>query len=290
MQDLASRLNTECNHQPFETCFYFQSLTDSCVVARNAEKVIPSGSTRKIVIMMRIFVAVCNKELNLTDTVTLEPSMQYHQRASGGGIIHLFNPGIPLTVWDLLMCMITLSDTAAAGILGNLIGGIDELNRYTRKIGMTRTWHQYLKPPPCASGYPRTVTCARDMAHILHLILLGSQQDDAARVLQVNSRSCQMALFILSNQKLNTRLPVFLPPGYIVCHKGGTTCEILPYGSYSLKLSTFGDVGIVLDEKRRPLFILAVFTHHVPPVIGRISGQSVANLHMAKLCFIGANI
>ena len=256
-ESLAHHLNRECDRQPFETCFYFKSLTDSCVIERNGNKVIPSGSTRKIVIMMRVFAAVQNQELKLTDTVELEPRMQSNE-FPGVGMLHLFNPGIPLTIWDLLLFMIMVSDISAASILGNITGGLVALNHYTQEIGMKRTWHAYVNPTSCTRDHPRTLTCARDMANLLDLILRGAEQESVAHFLKVNSRYCQMALFLLSNQRLNQRLPVFLPPGYLVYHKTGTTCETSAMG-ISEKLKTSGDVGIILDEKRHPLFILAVY-------------------------------
>ena len=81
---------------------------------------------------------------------------------------------------------------------------------------------------------------------------------------------CPLALQIMTYQKLNTRIPFFLDH------------VIIPHCSQHV----YADIGIVFDKKRNPLYILAVFTNHVPQKIDNLPGKAMAELHLAQLSLV----
>jgi beta-lactamase class A len=108
------------------------------------------------------------------------------------------------------------------------------------------------------------------------MILRGAADPAAAARLGVTPALCQLALDILSWQKLKTRLPSQLPLGTKVAHKTGT-------GSRG-----YMDAGIVYRGDR-PRFILTAYTEHVPAALpdstpGFAAAASLIG-RMARVCW-----
>jgi beta-lactamase class A len=130
--------------------------------------------------------------------------------ALGSGVLHYMRPNLTVTIWDLLVLMIIVSDNTATGILTNLAGGATSLNKFCNSVGMHHTIHRYGAPPTTthsnnnnsnnneskiatatssvilsdfelrASPSPNieTLTCttAEDQTHLLSLILRAARQ------------------------------------------------------------------------------------------------------------------
>ena len=266
---LSRKLNSLCDAQPFVTTFVFENLLreedkSNGTIERNADRITESGSTRKIEIMMLVLHYVYLQKLDLSYQIAVTRQDQSQARPNSG-ILSSFQPGVRLTIHDLLICMITLSDNTAVYILGNLVGGISAFNKYSKQIGMSRTQHWFVAPPindtlGCKTRH--TVTCARDMAHLLRLILRGSRDTKAASVLGVNSDLCELALQIMCNQKFNAALPFFLDPRrrLHVAHKTGYAVGILTIAR-CICLQMWGSF---LMRKSLLFFLLAMFTDQVP--------------------------
>lgn len=80
---------------------------------------------------------------------------------------------------------------------------------------------------------------------------------------------------ILLWQKLNQRLPLFLPKTARVAHKTGTGAR------------NYNDAGIIFDDDQ-PLFILSVYTDKVPQDFPDMSGAARASLligQLARACY-----
>ena len=110
------------------------------------------------------------------------------------------------------------------------------------------------------------------MTTTLDMILQGAKDPKAAVRLGCTPALCQLALDILSWQKLRTRLPALLPLGTKVAHKTGTGKR------------NYNDAGIIFDGEK-PLFILTVYTEHVPEELpSGLPGHAAANQVISRLC------
>lgn len=252
MKELAARLDALCDALPFQTSWYLKDLGTGARADRLGDVPVPSASTRKISILMAALKAVHDGKLALDQKVTIEAR---YQDNDSGTFQHL-TPGFSITFRDALVMMIIVSDNACTGLVVDLVG-LGEIQRFCETVGMSRTIHRFGIPPrlgPDHSLDQVTTTTPNDQGLLLELILRGTTDPAVAARMGVTPALCQLALDILSWQKLKTRLPSQLPLGTKVAHKTGT-------GSRG-----FMDAGIVFKDGR-PRFILTIYTEHVPAAL-----------------------
>jgi beta-lactamase class A len=249
MRELTDRLHGLCDALPFQTSWYLKDLATGQQADRAGGVPVPSASTRKISIMMAALKAVHDGKLALDQKVTIEAR---YQDNDSGTFQHL-TPGFWVTFRDALVMMIIVSDNTCTGAVVDLVG-LGEIQRYGEAIGMTGTTHRFGIPPRLGPDHRLdqvTTTTPNDQGLLLELILRGTADPAVAARLGVTTALCQLALDILSWQKLRTRLPSLLPLGTKVAHKTGTGAR------------GYMDAGIVFKGER-PAFILAAYTEHVP--------------------------
>jgi len=252
MRDLVQRFNELCDALPFTSSWYLKDLATGARADRFGAVPVPSASTRKISIMMAALAAVHAGKLALDQKVTIDAK---YQDNDSGTFQHL-TPGFWITFRDALVMMIIVSDNTCTGTVVDLVG-LDTIQRWCDGIGLTGTTHRFGIPPRLGRDHTLeqvTTTTPNDQGLLLELILQGTTDPAVARKLGSTPELCRLGLDILSWQKLKTRLPSQLPLGTKVAHKTGT-------GSRG-----FMDAGIVFKGDR-PLFILTVYTDHVPEAL-----------------------
>jgi beta-lactamase class A len=274
LERLASRLHELCGDQPFETGWYLKDLTTRESTHRRGDVIVPSASTRKISIMMTALRAVNAGSLSLDQPVTIQAKYQI----SNSGCFQHLRPGFSVTLHDVLVMMIVVSDNTCTGTVVDMLG-LDLINEFCRSVGMIGTTHRQGIPPNTDSQLDHpldvgrmNVTTPADVGLLLDLIQEGIQDDRAAAKLGCTPRLCGLAVDILSWQLLNTRLPALLPTGTKVAHKTGTAAR------------NINDAGIIFQDDR-PAFILTVYTGGVPGELADgTPGKAAANHHIARLC------
>ena len=269
MRALIERMNALCDALPFQTSWYLHDLTSGERADRLGDTPVPSASTRKISILMAALKAVHDGKLALDQKVTID---SHYQDNDSGTFQHL-TPGFSITFRDALVMMIIVSDNTCTGTVVDLVG-LGEIQRFCESVGMTRTVHRFGIPPrlPADHGLDQvTSTTPRDQGLLLHLMLQGAQDPEAAARLASTPALCRLGLDILSWQKLKARLPSFLPLGTKVAHKTGT-------GSRG-----YMDAGIVYRDGR-PLFILTAYTDGVPAALpDGMPGFAAANQVIGRM-------
>jgi beta-lactamase class A len=252
MRDLVLQFNGLCDALPFQTSWYLKDLATGARADRLGDVPVPSASTRKISIMMAALAAVHAGKLALDQKVTIEAR---YQDNDSGTFQHL-TPGFWITFRDALVMMIIVSDNTCTGTVVDLVG-LDTAQRWCEAVGLTGTRHRFGIPPRLGRDHTLeqvTTTTPNDQGLLLELILQGTTDAAVARKLGSTPELCKLGLDILSWQKLKTRLPSQLPLGTKVAHKTGT-------GSRG-----FMDAGIVFKGDR-PLFVLTIYTEHVPEAL-----------------------
>ena len=272
---LTQGLNNLCDAQPFQSGWYLKDLATGESAHRNGHMIVTSASTRKIAILAAALKAVNEGRLALDQPVVIEAK---YQNNISGCFQHL-QPGFTVQLRDALIMMIIVSDNTCTGTVADMVG-LDRVNDLCHSIGMKGTTHRYGIP---LLGLPRdhaieatNTTTPADVGLLLDLILQGTTDDHAAARLGCTPDLCNLAIDILSWQKLRGRLPSMLPEGTKVAHKTGTGAR------------DCNDAGIVFQGDR-PLFILTVYTEHESPELaggtpylyaaGRLIGQ------LARTCY-----
>jgi beta-lactamase class A len=269
MKALIERMNALCDALPFQTSWYLHDLTSGERADRLGDTPVPSASTRKISILMAALKAVHDGKLALDQKVTIDSRYQDND----SGIFQHLTPGFAITFRDALVMMIIVSDNTCTGTVVDLVG-LGEIQRFCESVGMTRTVHRFGIPPRLPADHSLdqvTSTTPRDQGLLLHLMLEGAQDPEAAARLGSTPALCRLGLDILSWQKLKARLPSLLPLGTKVAHKTGT-------GSRG-----YMDAGIVYQESR-PLFILTAYTDGVPAALpDGMPGFAAANQVIGRM-------
>ncbi len=130
------------------------------------------------------------------------------------GALTYLHDGLEVTVRDLAVLMIILSDNTATNLLIDRLGP-ERINAFMTALGLsekTRCRRKLFQPALAARGITNHVT-ADDMARLLSLMLKGEL---------VSPGASREMLDILRDQRLNGKMPFHLKPRGIACaHKTG---------------------------------------------------------------------
>lgn len=113
---------------------YAKNLATSEVVGINAEKVTATASCIKLFILIELARQADKKEIDLGETVDLQTS----DLVGGSGVLKFLQHKAVLSLHDIAMFMMALSDNTATNILIDRLG-IERINRTARDIGCVST-------------------------------------------------------------------------------------------------------------------------------------------------------
>lgn len=222
--------------------------TDECYYSQRIDEVFSSASLIKVPILMAVLDYIERHALSLDEVlpITVENQVDFSVITEQ----HLEES----TLYELLVWMIITSDNTATNVLIDYIG-MDALNTYFKKIGLTHTALQrkMMDFVRLESGFDN-VTTANDMAHLFNRIY---KQDLLSAPLSA------LAIDILSRQRVHESLKRYLIEDVHIAHKTGG-------------LDTVDhDVGIIFTDVKD--YIIGVFVTEVSnndearQLIGRIS-------------------
>ena len=232
---LRQKLINEISQFNGEAGIVVKDLQTNWEIVHNKDKLFPSASLAKIPIMSACFFAAEEGRLKLDRNVALKSS----DKLFGSGILKDTRPGATFTVEELIGLMIYDSDNTATNILTNLIG-IDYLCNAFNSFGLKNT--NLSRRVVDFSSRDRGIenyTTAEDMALILEQMYRRSL---------VNKNVSEKCLKLLKLQRVNDRIPKYLPVDVTVAHKTG------------LERSACHDVAIVFSCKGD--FLICVLTKH----------------------------
>jgi beta-lactamase class A len=147
-------LEAEVARMPARVGLYIKHLRTGEQFAIHADEIFSSQSTRKIPIMILAFQSADQGTLNLDERVQIQRS----DFRNGTGVLQYHEPGMSMTVRDLITEMIITSDNTATAMVIARLGGRDRVNRWlsdnkyvTRTtwgtVEGTRTMFSQLGPP-----------------------------------------------------------------------------------------------------------------------------------------------
>lgn len=251
---------------------YVKCLETGEEVALNADEQMDTMSVIKIPLMVEVFRQIEAGKFALTDRVTLKDA----DKRPGTGVIRSLDAGDTLTIKDLIVLMIIVSDNTATDLLFDKVGGIAPVNKLMESYGFTRTratgpsdaWFKALRAAPSPMQFhqeaknPYGLSSPREMGQLLEKISKGEA---------VSKQASEQMLQIMRGQIYNSRLPKYVT-GFAIPHKTG---DFLPYIG--------NDVGVFENRDRH--IVVSVFTaqHYgigpqLEDAIARI-GEQISNYY-----------
>ncbi|MFC1514941.1 serine hydrolase [Candidatus Omnitrophota bacterium] len=200
---------------------------------RRADDPVSAASLIKVPLMAAVFMADREGSLDLSAAYTLKNS----DHTAGSGLLKAVKAGTAYTYLELVELMVSKSDNTASNILIKKLG-FDYLNLSFARLGLKNTAINRLVMDleSRKKGIDNLVS-ASDLGLLFEKIYRGQliDQDASLRMLE-----------FLSKQKVNDRIPRYLPKSVTIAHKTGTIRGIVH------------DAGIVLANDED--YLLCVLT------------------------------
>ncbi|NOU89367.1 serine hydrolase [Paenibacillus sp. LMG 31460] len=237
----------------------------------NEERLFQMASSFKVPILTTLYRDVEAGKIRLDERVKLK----WEERVPGSGVLQLLDPEAEVSIRDMAMLMIIVSDNYATDRVLDLVGGPKQVEAYMKELGLNHIlvnqscWDlltQFIGMEPQAvspeaydefveivetSGYEKkindvdltspdhNVATPRDMGKLLEMI---------AQKELFSESSSNGVLDIMCKQQFRNRIPYLLPEQVKVASKTGTIG------------SAVNDVGIVYLPEEKGVFTITVFS------------------------------
>ena len=173
---------------------------------RHAERVFPSASLIKLLIMAEAFRQTEEGRLSLADRLEAPAD-----RIVPFGLLPLLRER-SYSVWDLIVYMMTVSDNTATNLLIDRLG-MASVNAFAERLGLADTrLRRHMMDLEARRLNRENTTSARDMARLLAGI-------HAGRILSASS--CQVMLHIMENERGTDGLRRCFPEDWPMMRKTG---------------------------------------------------------------------
>ncbi len=165
-----------------------------------ADEVRPTASACKLFVLCELFRQAEAGEIDLNAPVTWRPE----QHMGGAGVLRAMVPGQTLSIHNMAILMMMVSDNIATQVLVERVGSAP-INRTLRAWGLEQSdMREGFSPQEKLEGGREAVSTARDLCRLLRLIY---RQD------VLTPSSCDEIIRILRAQRCNDMLPRYLPVG-----------------------------------------------------------------------------
>jgi len=227
---------------PGEISVYAEDLTTGACFSFQPDLPLVAASVIKIPILIEAFRQQRDGLLSMDEMFSIRPE----QKMPSCGAIAYLHDGLQLTLRDLCVLMIILSDNSATNILIDRLG-IENINTTLRSLGLKKTAlrRRLFDREAAAKGIQNHIT-AGEMAMLLKKMVAGECISPAAD---------QEMISIMKDQRLNGKMPFFLDD-YVIAHKTGEDDGITH------------DVGIVYGD--HPLILCFASEHTCVPSFERL--------------------
>ncbi|VBB08987.1 Hypothetical protein LUCI_4273 [Lucifera butyrica] len=175
----------------------------------NPAMVFPAASMIKVPILYELMRQVAAGQLSLDESLIVAGA----SRVGGAGILQELRPDIAMTLRELAILMIVLSDNSATNLLIERVG-MNAVNQTMTALGLTSTvLRRRMMDFEAARTGRENETCATDLALLFELIYTSHGLPDQYGALMVD---------ILKRQQIRDKLPFYLPEETILANKTGT--------------------------------------------------------------------
>lgn len=197
------------NSSPGLTGFMAVSLKTGETIGINSDLVFAQASAIKIPILMEVYKQAHEKKFSLSDLKPLLPS----NTVGGSGILNSMIDPVSLSIRNLCVLMITMSDNSATNTLIDLVG-MPAINSTMQSLGFSNTRVQRKMIDAAASKRgDENISTPAEAAMILNLLYNGKFINRAA--------SDEILSILKKNGRENSRVAKGLPSGLPLAFKPG---------------------------------------------------------------------
>lgn len=222
-------------------------------VAVHGDEVFPTASTIKIPILVQLLMAAARGEVDLAERVRVPEEA----RVEGSGVLAYMAGPVEMTLLDLAILMIIVSDNTATNLCLER-AGMEETNALLAGLGLQATTvRRRMMDHLAAVRELENVSTPAELVQLMALLYAGRPRPDVA----------QQALEILKKPKdgtLNTALPEDLPvankPGYVEGARCDAGIVYLPRRPYAVAIMS-KYTHCAADEHERRLVAMARTVH-----------------------------
>jgi beta-lactamase class A len=245
--DLQKKLEGLASSHHGSVALYAKNLATGDTVALNATVPVQTASVIKLPLMLQTYEQVKAGKLKLTQPVALTKDNQ----VPGSGILNQMDPGLTLTLKDVITLMMTLSDNTATNMLIDVVG-LRPTNEMLARMGLKDTYFYkkvFKKPegsmPADQPHFGLGKTTAEEMARIMESIY---RCDLGDRDL------CLQMISIMRHQQDRDMLPRYLDRA--------DASEDLP--AIADKVGALDDVrnDVALVYTQRGPIVISIFTYN----------------------------
>lgn len=242
MKDILQSFLPRLAALPGEVSLYGKDLCTGESCGYQEDLPLVAASVIKIPILVEAFRQARAGLVSMEEAFSIRPE----QKMPSCGALTYLHDGLTVTLRDLCVLMIILSDNTATNLLIDRLG-MDRINHTLRELGMEKTAlrRKLFDAEASAMGIENTIT-ARDMGMLLEKMYQGICVSPAADADMMS---------ILKNQRLNGKIPFYLH-GIQIAHKTGEDNGITH------------DVGIVYAG--HPLILCFASNHADVPAFERL--------------------
>ncbi len=179
----------------------------------NEHEVFPSASVIKVPMLVEVMYQRDEGRLSLDETFTLRDA----DKVQGSGVLKELHDGLQLTLRDLAVLMIILSDNTATNMIMDRIG-MDNVNERMRGLGLrTVTLARKMYDWEQQKQGRENLISAYEMMLLLRMIAEG----------RISSKSTsQEILDIMARQQYRDKIPLLLPEDTRIANKTGSITRV----------------------------------------------------------------
>jgi beta-lactamase class A len=216
--NLQQHLDSMAAHFSGKIALYAKNLRSGATVTLDPDRPVATASVIKLPIMVDVYGEVRGGGRSLQDKLILTKDNQ----VPGSGVLSFLRPGLPLTLYDTVVLMMTLSDNTATNMVIDAVG-IPAVNQRMSGMGLKNTYlyKKVYKPaegrvPADQKQFGLGKTTAREMGQVLESIegcaegAMPPTQAPATWNGIGEPRLCKEMIDIMRNQQYRNMIPHYL--------------------------------------------------------------------------------
>lgn len=188
--------------------YYYKNLVTGATESYQADMPLVAASVIKLPMMVEAF---RQEEAGILD-MDMKVAVRAADKVPPSGVLTLLHDGLEVTIRDLVVLMIVVSDNTATNLLMDILG-IDNVNALLDSMGLTQTRlrRKMFDAEAAAQGLTNTIT-AGEMGQLLERLYWGNI---------ISPRACRAMMDILKDQQVNSKMPFRFSEAMAIAHKTG---------------------------------------------------------------------